>query len=135
MLISYSKYRIIIFTAIVFLFSASALYSQNALNKISSRLSEKISVTKDNTTELVWIFFTDKGKSLNKYFENPSSVVSPKSLARRAKYYKGRPFIDESDIHVNQDYIEHVAKLGVILKHKTKWFNGISAYVTKNMMK
>ncbi|MCH8941648.1 MAG: S8 family peptidase [Bacteroidetes bacterium] len=134
MLKNYSKYPIIIFTLIVFLFSASALFSQNALNKISNRLSEKISGTKANETELVWIFFTDKGKSLNKYFENPSSVVSPKSLARRAKYYKGRPLIDESDIPVNQDYIEQVEKLGVKLKHKTKWFNGISAYVKKEVI-
>ena len=134
MLKKHSKYPIIIFTAIVFLFSASALFSQNALNKISSRLSEKISGAKANETELVWIFFTDKGKSLNKYFENPSSVVSPKSLARRAKYYKGRPLIDESDIPVNQDYIEQVEKLGVKLKHKTKWFNGISAYVKKEVI-
>lgn len=134
MLKNYSKYPIIIFTAIVFLFSASALFSQNALNKISNRLSEKISGAKANETELVWIFFTDKGKSLNKYFENPSSVISPKSLARRAKYYKGRPLIDETDIPVNQDYIEQVEKLGVKLKHKTKWFNGISAFVKKEVI-
>lgn len=131
MLKNYSKYRFIIFTAVVFLFSVSALFSQNALSKISNRLSERISTIKANETELVWIFFTDKGKSLNKYFEKPSSVVSPKSLDRRAKYYKDRPLIDETDIPVNQGYIEQVEKLGVKVKHKTKWFNGISAYVKK----
>ncbi|HED38285.1 MAG TPA: T9SS type A sorting domain-containing protein [Ignavibacteria bacterium] len=131
MLKNYSKYRFIIFTAAVFLFSASALFSQNALSKISNRLSERILTIKANETELVWIFFTDKGKSLNKYFEKPSSVVSPRSLARRAKYYKDRPLIDETDIPVNQGYIEQVEKLGVKVKHKTKWFNGISAYVKK----
>jgi len=131
MLKNYSKYRFIIFTAAVFLFSASALFSQNALSKISNRLSERISTIKANETELVWIFFTDKGKSLNKYFEKPSSVVSPRSLARRAKYYKDRPLIDETDIPVNQGYIEQVEKLDVKVKHKTKWFNGISAYVKK----
>ena len=126
-----SKYRILIFIIIATLFSFSSLYSQGALNKITTLLSERMTQLEDNQTELVWIFFTDKGKSLNKYFEKPSSVVSPKSLARRAKYYKGRPLIDETDIPVNTDYIAQVEKLGVKVKHKTKWFNGISAYVKK----
>ena len=129
-----SKCRTSIFIIITTLFSLSSLFSQSALNKITTLLSEKIAQSKTNETELVWIFFTDKGKSLNKYLEKPSSVVSPKSLARRAKYYKGRPLIDETDIPVNPDYIEHVEKLGVKLKHKTKWFNGISAYVKKEII-
>ena len=129
-----SKCRTSIFIIITTLFSLSSLFSQSALNKITTRLSEKIAQLKDNQTELVWIFFTDKGKSLNKYLEKPSSVVSPKSLARRAKYYKGRPLIDETDIPVNQDYIDQVEKLGVKVKHKTKWFNGISAYVQKDVI-
>jgi len=129
-----SNYRISIFIIIVFILSFSSIYSQGDINKITDQLSERITHLKNDQTELIWIYFTDKGKSLNKYFEKPSSVVSPKSLARRAKYYKGRPLIDETDIPVNQDYIEQVENLGVKVKHKTRWFNGISAYVKKSVI-
>lgn len=129
-----STYRTSILVAIVCLFSISAIYSQNNLNKITNRLSEKISELEDNQTELVWIYFTDKGKSLNKYFEKPSLVVSPKSLARRAKYYKAKPLIDITDIPVNEDYIKQLEKLGIKIKHRTKWFNGVSAFVKKEII-
>ena len=125
------KYRIPILVAFTCFFSISLIYPQNKQDKITTRLSEKISQLEDNETELVWIYFTDKGKSLNKYFEKPSLAVSPKSLARRAKYYKAKPLIDESDIPVNEDYIKQLEKLGIKIKHKTKWFNGVSAFIKK----
>ena len=125
------KYRFTILAAFICFFSISLIYPQNKQNKITDRLSEKISLLEDNKTELVWIYFTDKGESLKKYFEKPSLAVSPKSLARRAKYYKAKPLIDETDIPVNEDYIKQLIKLGIKIKHKTKWFNAVSAFVKK----
>ncbi len=40
--------------------------------------------------------------------------------------------ISEMDLPVNSEYIEKVVSLGFEVKQKSKWFNGVSGYVTKS---
>ena len=81
---------------------------------------------------LVWVFFTDKGNETQNYLSKPSTVVSEKSLKRRAKVLSEDKLISENDLPVNQSYINQIEAAGFKLKQKTKWFNGVSGWATKS---
>ncbi len=108
------------------LFSAS-IFAQSQMDKISAKLAYSLENVSANDKVLVWIFFTDKGKSSQALFKKPELLVSKKSLERRAKVLNGN-LVDETDLPVNDNYITEIKKLGIKVKHKTKWLNGISAY-------
>ena len=63
--------------------------------------------------------------------ENPEKFVSEKSLKRRSKVLPHDKLISNKDIPVNINYIKKVKKLGFRLKQKSRWFNGISGFATK----
>ncbi len=115
----------------IFLFSAT-LFAQNYTQKYSASLKNELSRTSDDGTVLVWIFFKDKGLSLKKYFENPSNIVSEKSLKRRAKVLPESNLIDFTDLPVSKNYINQLEAINVHVKQITKWFNGISTIVKKS---
>ena len=81
---------------------------------------------------LVWIYFDDKGINLNRYFSTPKTVVSERSLKRRAKVKYSGKLIDYSDIPISHQYILGLRKLGINIKQKSKWLNAVSCYVTKS---
>lgn len=111
---------LVLFTAISF--------AQTGEGKITERLSGAISTTNSNEEILIWVFFTDKGNNTARYFANPLTVVSEKSLKRRAKVLDENNLISEMDLPVNQHYINRLNELGFVVKQKTKWFNGVSGY-------
>jgi len=115
----------------IFLFTAT-LFAQNYTQKYSASLKNELSRTSDDGSVLVWIFFKDKGLSLNKYFESPSNVVSEKSLKRREKVLPKSELIGFTDLPVNKNYINQLESINVHVKQITKWFNGISAIVQKS---
>ncbi len=77
---------------------------------------------------LVWVFFTDKGNTTDLYFAHPTLAVSEKSLMRRMKLGSS---IDITDLPVNKAYIDQIEDTGLKLRQKSRWFNGISGYTTK----
>ncbi|HEX7358083.1 MAG TPA: S8/S53 family peptidase, partial [Ignavibacteriaceae bacterium] len=81
---------------------------------------------------LVWVYFTDKGDNLDHYFANPLTVVSKKSLERRAKVLSENNLIDFTDLPVNQNYVNQIIQNGFELKQKSRWFNGISGFASAN---
>ncbi len=113
---------------ILFLFLSTAIF---AGEKISKTLQQKISDTADNEKILAWIYFTDKGDNLDNYFANPEMIVSRKSIERRIKM-NGNGSLDFSDFPVNTDYINQVVAAGADLRQRSKWFNSISVFVTKD---
>ena len=115
----------------IFLFTAT-LFAQNYTQKYSASLKNELSRTSDDGSVLVWIFFKDKGLSLNKYFESPSNVVSEKSLKRREKVLPKSELIGFTDLPVNKNYINQLESINVHVKQITKWFNGISTIVKKS---
>ena len=115
---------IVLFTGIIF--------AQSQVEKFTPQLDDVISNSNQNEELLVWVFFSDKGNETQSYFQKPSTVVSEKSLKRRAKVLSDDKLISTTDLPVNQNYIEQIQSLGFQLKQKTKWFNGISGWVTKS---
>ncbi len=111
---------------ILFIFSISTIYSQNY--KINSKLLTELKDDLSKKTK-IWVFFTDKGNNLEKYYSNPITVVSEKSLKRRAKLNAFEKGIDFMDLPVNANYINEIKNLGIKIKHKSRWFNAVSCEV------
>jgi len=108
------------------------IFAQTNFNKGTTQLNDLLSASSDKDELLVWVFFNDKGENTAHYFINPESVVSEKSLKRRAKVLPPDELISDMDLPVNAEYIEKVVSLGFEVKQKSKWFNGVSGYVTKS---
>lgn len=106
-------------------------FSQTPVDKTSIVLKNKLSSVSDGSKVLVWIFFKDKGNSLNKFYSVPKNVVSELSLKRREKVLDKSSLIDYTDLPIYQDYISKLQSEGFELKQITKWFNGVSGYITK----
>jgi len=120
--------RLLSITIILF---AGMIFAQSSVEKFTPQLGAVISNVNQDEKVLVWIFFNDKGNETQNYFQKPSTVVSEKSLKRRAKVLSEDKLISTTDLPVNQNYIEQIQSLGFQLKQKTKWFNGISGWITK----
>jgi hypothetical protein len=106
-------------------------FGQTSIEKTSSVLKNKFSSVSDGSKVLVWIFFKDKGNTLNKFYSVPKNVVSELSLKRRAKVLDKLSLIDYTDLPVYNGYISKLQSEGFELKQISKWFNGVSGYITK----
>lgn len=119
------------FFPIFILLFVSAI-AQSPAEKISPRLKAKLLAENNEENFLVWIYFNDKGDDLQKYYHNSESLVSKKSLQRRNKVLSKKNAIDFLDIPVNQNYLNEIISSGFRVKHKSKWFNAVSGYATKD---
>ena len=120
------------FIVILSILMSVSIIAQTNLNKGTTQLNDLLNASSDKAELLVWVFFNDKGENTSSYFANPESVVSEKSLKRRAKVLPPDELISEMDLPVNYEYIKKVVSLGFEVKQKSKWFNGVSGYVTKS---
>ena len=119
---------------VFFVFTVIPIFAQSPVDKLSNRLKAKIENQSKNSQHLVWFYFTDKGNDIQKYYSNPETVVSRKSLDRRAKVLSESALIDFSDIPVNEAYINELINSGFKLRNKSRWFNAISGYATKTQI-
>jgi subtilisin family serine protease len=117
---------------LLLLFFTAAVLAQTPLEKTSPILKEKLSSSANDTKLLIWVFFTDKGNNLNKLNSAPENIVSLQSLKRRAKTLAKSSLVDFSDLQVNNDYICGLQSLGFELNQKSRWFNGVSGFITKS---
>src|ERR1035437_2683840 len=106
-------------------------FAQTPIEKTSIVLRNKLSSISDDSNVLVWILFKDKGNSLNKFYSAPKNVVSELSLKRREKILDKSSLIDYTDLPVYTGYISKLQSEGFELKQISKWFNGVSGYITK----
>ncbi|MBK9330983.1 MAG: S8 family peptidase [Ignavibacteria bacterium] len=98
--------------------------------KISSRLEQDLKFAPSETKHLVWIFFKDKG-AVSELHSKPERFLTHKSIDRRNKRLKSFEITDDLDLPVNQEYIKMISDMGIEIRQKSKWFNGISCYATK----
>jgi len=111
---------------------AGILFAQSSVEKFTPELEDVVNSANQNEELLVWIFFSDKGENTQNYLGKPNTVVSEKSLKRRAKVLNENELLTLRDLPVNQNYIDLVESLGFEVKQKTKWFNGVSGWATKS---
>jgi hypothetical protein len=121
-------------TIVFVLFTLISVLPQNTNIKLSKSLKHKLQNISQDDEVLVWIYLTDKGKNLQKYYEHPETVVSKKSLKRRAKVKPADKLIDFTDIPLLDNYITKIQNLGIKIKQKSKWLNAVSCYVRKSLI-
>lgn len=113
--------------------AATVFYSFDSNNiKISPGLNQKIAFQNSDEKNLVWIFFTDKGAVSDNFTANPESFLTKESIYRRNLRIKGDIKFSETDRPVNPEYINEIRSFGIIIKQKSKWFNGVSCYLNKS---
>ena len=116
--------RIKILLLIFILLSQTTLYSQEIAN------------TK------YWIIFKDKGEfksddvieQNSKAYNKGKELLSARAIQRRLKVLPENKLIDFGDLPLNEANIKQVQKLGINLIAKSRWFNGVSAYLTETQM-
>jgi serine protease AprX len=85
-----------------------------------------------------WIIFKDKGKYKyedkivkgNEAYNAGLATISDRAIQRRLKVLTEENLIDFGDLPLIESYINDIEKLGIDLIAKSKWLNGVSAYLT-----
>lgn len=107
----------------------SSLYNYRAplVEKVDPRCYEKEYVR-------AWVFFTDKGittDQINRALTLTRNTLNRDALMRRSLR---NGIIDYGDFPVCEDYIESIENLGGILLHRSKWLNGASFIINRDML-
>lgn len=85
-----------------------------------------------------WIIFKDKGKFSaedkitkgDEAYNTGLALLSDRSIQRRLKVLSEENLIDFCDLPLEENYVKVIEKLGIELIAKSKWLNGVSAYLT-----
>lgn len=75
------------------------------------------------TATKYWIYFKDKGANKQ---QDPSRFLSPRALERRAK--RGIS-LAQNDLPVDATYCQELESVGVVIRHRSRWFNAVSAVI------
>jgi hypothetical protein len=62
---------------------------------------------------------------------NPSSYLSARAIERRS--YRA-PIYDSTDLPINPSYISQIEGLGVHIHSKSKWMNGVTAFISDSSL-
>ena len=89
-----------------------------------------------------WIYFKDKGTYNpgdilvpgSEGYELAKSLLSEKTLWRRAKVLPEDEVVNYNDLPVNPEYIDAVKETGVKMNAVSKWFNAVSVTTTKDTL-
>ncbi|HPS64027.1 MAG TPA: S8/S53 family peptidase [Ignavibacteria bacterium] len=77
--------------------------------------------------QAVYIYFADKGPDIQKYLSNPLSLVTQKSLDRRAKVLPQNALVGFNDVPLYAPYVQQVASKTTSVRHELYWLNCVSA--------
>ncbi|MEO0114700.1 MAG: S8 family serine peptidase [candidate division WOR-3 bacterium] len=87
-------------------------------------------------TDLVWVYFTDKGFTTNEEYNQTLKAfaprLSPDALARRVKH-NGIP-ADFNDLPVCQKYLDEIQALGGNLRTVSNWLNAASFRIPTSLI-
>lgn len=86
-----------------------------------------------------WILFKDKGEFKpdmviqkgSTAYEKGKELLTDRAIKRRLKVLAEENLIDFADLPLNNEYVSGVSNLGVSLLARSRWLNGVSAYMTK----
>lgn len=83
--------------------------------------------TENQTIEDAWIFFQDKPLAQN-YISNPTTMLSQRSLDRRARQ---NITLNPTDVPVHIPYIQELISQNLQVKAKSKWLNAVHVQGTQ----
>ena len=102
--------------------------------KISKRLSTTAAKIENSKSVTVWIYFTDKGKTLDKSITNKSGLISQRALKRRSKVIKNNQLVDQYDLSVYKPYINQITPYIYKKRIESRWLNAVSAEININRL-
>jgi len=108
--------------------------SRAASGDVGPRLASAIASPEESGPFTVWVDLTDKGSSEVLRAAVPRSVVTERSLIRRAKVRPGTDLVDYGDLPVEQRYVDFLAANALAIRHTSKWFNAVSLYATREQI-
>ena len=63
------------------------------------------------------------------------SLLSERAIKRRLKVLSEDNLIDFQDIPIEENYVSGISNLNIPIISKSKWINGVSAYMTPSQVK
>lgn len=102
-------------------------------DKFSPFLKYKIENSSENQFS-VYIFLKDKGPDVNAKLSNPLSLVTQRSLDRRAKVLPQGQLVSIQDVPIYTPYVNEIDSKVTKIRHELKWFNVISAEVSLSQL-
>lgn len=88
----------------------------------------------DVDTLNVWIYFRDKGSQERLKSYKPKQIVSERSLERRHRNFPENQVLDYTDFPVNEAYVSQISANVLKVRHRSKWFNGVTVQATKKQL-
>jgi len=90
-----------------------------------------------------WIYFKDKGtfnsktniKPGNDAYEKGKAFLTERAVQRRMKVLPEENLIDFADLPLEEKYINGITKLNIPIIARSRWLNGVSAYLTAAQVK
>ncbi len=103
-------------------------------NKFTNRALAELSFKNSDDKILVWIEFTDKGNNTGSLLSSPGTYLTQRAIDRRTKVKPANALVDFTDLPLNFDYISQIKESGIVIKNKSKWFNRVSCYASRNQL-
>ena len=98
--------------------------------------------SQENANTKYWIFFKDKGEfkpemQISKgsvAYEKGKELLNERAIKRRLKVLPENNLIDYADLPVDGNYLNEINKTGIDIIAKSRWLNGVSAYLKKSQL-
>ncbi len=99
--------------------------------RITPQLSAELAFSPAEKVHVVWVELTDKGRYEALRAAVPSSVVTERSLSRRAKVREHSALVDYTDLPVDPGHLSVLVAEASAIRHTSKWFNAVTLYATR----
>jgi serine protease AprX len=125
-----------IFALVFLILSFQGFNNSVNSNKIGKNLREELSLISDNNNikTLIWITFTNKGNNTEYKLSHPETYLTQKAIERRMKVKPVNALVDFTDLPLYYEYVNELIRNGIEIKNRSKWFNSVSCYATKNQI-
>ncbi len=126
------KKYISIFSVLIIVF-----FALNSFKPVDSKIGQKLSYQLENTNKsnfTVYVYLNDKGPDVAQYLANPLSLVSQRSLDRRAKVLPQGQLVSFTDVPLYGNYVYTVSQNVTKVRHLLNWFNAMSVEVTREQI-
>jgi subtilisin family serine protease len=117
--------RAFTFTALLFLLLTGVASGQAEGELMSARLQKILASASPAATQVIWVYFRDKGDAEERLVEG-RSVLSSRALDRRSRRGGGRPLVGFEDVPPVPEYVEAVRQRVERVRHISRWLNAVS---------
>ncbi|MBK8550067.1 MAG: S8 family serine peptidase [Ignavibacteria bacterium] len=101
-----------------------------------------ISVYSQEADTKYWIFFKDKGEfkpemeiaAGSEAYEKGKELLNDRAVKRRLKVLTEENLINFGDLPLEEGYTDGIENTGIDIIAKSRWLNGVSAYLTKSQL-